>query len=616
MNRITHRLPVKIVAIFVLVALVITVVGSLGGVYFAYEAGMYDQNHSFYETESCRDQTENYAWEIVNQFRDSYTADELSSFYTSENSNLSFVLSKAAEPDVILARNDARGQPGYTNEYLLEEYKIICTVNDPILARDSYYLPYRLFNFIYPLRYALIVALLSGVLLFFVVLIFLLCSAGHRVGTDEIVLNHQDKIPLDLYLTASLLTILFILSVTFNDMGYFSAFRIVVLCLPVLLAFLIALAALLTVATRIKAGRWWQNTLIYRVLKFIRRIWHFFIRALSLAYQNMSLVWKTTVIFCGASLINFILSTYLWNSWNKAAGLFMLFVFNIFLLAAVCLLSVNLNNLKKAGQRIAAGDLDYQVDTSRMYWEFKQHGENLNSIVDSMALAVDQRMKSERLKTELITNVSHDIKTPLTSIINYVDLLKKDHTAEQAAEYIAILDRQAKRLKKLTEDVVEASKVSTGNLPVTLVRTSVGEIINQAFGEYEQRLLESKLETVVTLPQDELFIAADGRLLWRVLDNLLSNACKYAQAGTRVYLDAKKENDQVVISLKNVSRDKLNVDADELMERFVRGDIARNSEGSGLGLNIARSLIELQKGTFAIAIDCDLFKVTISFAAN
>ena len=216
-------------------------------------------------------------------------------------------------------------------------------------------------------------------------------------------------------------------------------------------------------------------------------------------------------------------------------------------------------------------------------------------------------MKSEHLKTELITNVSHDIKTPLTSIINYVDLLKKENLDGQAAEYIEVLDRQSRRLKKLTEDLVEASKASTGNLKVQLAPTDMGELAAQAVAEYE---------AVINGGDTPLFAMVDGNLTWRVLSNLLSNACKYSQPHTRVYIDIKKEKDTVILSMKNISRDALNIPAEELMERFVRGDSSLHTEGSGLGLNIAQSLVGLQKGTFSLEIEGDLFKAFVAFPAT
>lgn len=223
-------------------------------------------------------------------------------------------------------------------------------------------------------------------------------------------------------------------------------------------------------------------------------------------------------------------------------------------------------------------------------------------------------MKAEHLKTELITNVSHDIKTPLTSIVNYVDLLKKeDIPSPEAREYIAVLDRQSHRLKKLTEDLVEASKASSGVLNVDLQPTDVNVLFSQIEGEYQERLAACQLTLVTQPPAPGTVIRADSRLLSRVMDNLVSNICKYALPSTRVYVVSTLSREAVTISFKNVSRDELNISPDKLMERFVRGDASRHTEGSGLGLSIARSLVQLQGGRFDLAIDADLFRADITF---
>ena len=231
-----------------------------------------------------------------------------------------------------------------------------------------------------------------------------------------------------------------------------------------------------------------------------------------------------------------------------------------------------------------------------------------------MSAAVEERMKSERFKSELITNVSHDIKTPLTSIINYVDLMQAEQIDNpKVQEYLAVLDRQSKRLKKLTNDLVEASKASSGAIQVHFEDVDACELLQQATGEYSERLAASALTPVFSLPEHPVYIHADGALLWRVIDNLLSNICKYALPGTRVYLSAETNGETLTISAKNISRAALNIPPDELMERFVRGDSSRNSEGSGLGLSIARSLTTLMGGTFDLEIDGDLFKAKLSF---
>ena len=244
---------------------------------------------------------------------------------------------------------------------------------------------------------------------------------------------------------------------------------------------------------------------------------------------------------------------------------------------------------------------------------FRDFADDLNDLADAATEAAQNQVKSERMKTELITNVSHDIKTPLTSIINYVDLLQKPHTDEENAQYLEVLDRQSHRLKKLVDDLMDMSKASTGNMQVDIDRIDAAEVINQALGEFSDKLAAAQLVPVFRAPENPVIILADGRLMWRVMNNLLSNTVKYALPGTRVYLDLEQIENRAVISLKNISREELNVSAEELLERFVRGDTSRNTEGSGLGLNIAQSLMELQHGQLQLLVDGDLFKVTLSF---
>ena len=286
----------------------------------------------------------------------------------------------------------------------------------------------------------------------------------------------------------------------------------------------------------------------------------------------------------------------------------------LLLIPLVLLAAINLRRLQKGGEAIAEGDMTYRVNTRHLLPAFRRHGENLNSIGTGMQKAVEVQMRSERMKAELITNVSHDIKTPLTSIVNYVDLLKTAGLdSPQAPEYLEVLDRQSARLKKLTEDLIEASKASTGNITVHAERTDVNVLVAQAAGEYEEKFKARALEPVLDFRVQEPCVWADGRLLWRVLDNLMSNICKYSLEHTRVYVQTQAQDGRLTVTFKNISKEPLNVSAEELMERFVRGDASRNTEGSGLGLSIARSLTELMGGSFALAIDGDLFKAQVSF---
>ena len=278
------------------------------------------------------------------------------------------------------------------------------------------------------------------------------------------------------------------------------------------------------------------------------------------------------------------------------------------------LTAVQLRRLQAGGRAISAGDLDYQVDTGSMLPDLKEHGENLNRIAQGMNAAVEERLKSERMKTELITNVSHDIKTPLTSIINYADLISREPTDNpKITEYSEILTRQSARLKRLIEDLIEASKAASGAMDVQLTPCEASILISQISGEYEDKLQAAGLTLVLKAPEEPLLLMADGRRMLRVFDNLMNNICKYAQPGTRVYLSVAGSADNVFFFFKNTSREALDISADELMERFVRGDASRHTEGNGLGLAIARSLCELQGGTLTLSVDGDLFKATLTF---
>lgn len=479
-------------------------------------------------------------------------------------------------------------------------------------AQDSVYWALRIYDVMAELapNAAVVVTVCALAELFF--LVFLARAAGRRAGREEAVAGWQEKIPFDLYaavvLGGSAMLVAAAASGTEDTFQGFEPIMIAAVLACCAAAYALFLAFWMTLCARVKLGRWWENTVCCWLLRLCRRVLRWCWRVLCRAWgalagfvRGIPLVWRTAVGCCVIGVLLFALES------NHADGLLLMLI--ALLSVAACLLSMQLRRLQKGGEALAAGDLTSQVDTSHMYFDLKHHGENLNAISRGMSIAVEQKLKSERLKTELITNVSHDIKTPLTSIVNYVDLLQREHTPEQEREYLAVLDRQAHKLKKLTVDLVEMSKASTGNIPCHIARRSVRELIDQTVGEYAEKLSAARLEPVVTLPDEELYCLCDGALMWRVLDNLLSNACKYACAGTRLYIAARREGETVAFSFKNISRDALNIDPDELLERFVRGDSSRTTEGSGLGLNIAKSLVELQKGTFSIAIDGDLFKV-------
>ena len=449
-------------------------------------------------------------------------------------------------------------------------------------------------------------------------LIFLARTAARRED-GELQGGWQEKIPFDLYLLVDG-TVIALLCVAVDEVYsyvrfYTPPYDVLLLGMSFALAVLV-FAAWVTFCARVKVGGLWKGTLIYKVLclcwKIIKWCWGVlcaFGRGVMNLLHAIPMIWRTAALCVLVSAATVILADagYYDGYFKLVALLFLLSV-------AACLFSAQLRKLQKEGEALAAGDLDAQVDTKWMYWDVKRHAENLNSIGDGMAAAIDKQLKSERLKTELITNVSHDIKTPLTSIVNYVDLLEKeDIQPEKAKEYVDVLNRQAARLKKLTEDLVEASKASSGSLPVHLAPTDVNVLLSQLAGDYIEKLEGAQLEPIFHPAPSQPVIQADGQLLSRVLGNLFSNICKYAMPGTRVYFESTADEKTVSLTFKNISKYELNIPAEELMARFVRGDRARHTEGSGLGLSIAQSLTELQGGTFRIEIDGDLFKAVVTF---
>lgn len=499
-----------------------------------------------------------------------------------------------------------------------------------VISHSEYEYAVGLMNIIYNLSSWAVPLIIIGALGLIACAAFLMCGAGRRNGRDDVVPLVMDKIPLDVYAAICcalgvLIIVAYVYALVPITYGMFVYSEPAVIfavssCVIWYIAYVVALAPFLSLATRVKLGGgiWWRNTLICWVCRLcwraVKWCWSLVKRFCGWVWymtKKIPIVPRTAIIMAAILFFNFLLMVWNMNVYGDAFVWFLLFILSLVIFVAACFGAWQMKSLKAAGERMAKGNIDEKIDTKYMYWEFKNHAENLNSIGDGMAAAVEQRMKSERLKTELITNVSHDIKTPLTSIVNYVDLLQKPHTPEQESEYLEVLERQSKRLKKLTEDLVEASKASTGNMNVNLERTNTREIIEQSLAEYGRRMEQGNLTVIVNIPDEAPRAMADGRLLWRVLDNLFNNVCKYALAGTRVYIDAGIEGNEAVISVKNISRDPLNVSADELMERFVRGDSSRHTEGSGLGLNIVQSLITLMHGKFSLSVDGDLFKAEI-----
>ena len=461
----------------------------------------------------------------------------------------------------------------------------------------------ELASFLYSWRFAFLwiagLSFLLGVLLF----LFLLRAAGHRKNTDAVVPSFVEKIPFDVF------TVLVIAAIAIFITPMMAGFdwpEILFALIPCIL--LIGLSFLLwcmSFAVRVKLGTLWSGCLIVR---FCRWLW----QGLSTLARHLPILWKWGLGLAAAAFADLIFRMNGVFSENRTT--FFWFLFWLLAAAATLYAVLAFRRLRLGAKEIANGNLRYAIDEKNLILDLKDHAHDLNHIRDGLNDAVEERMKSERFRTELITNVSHDIKTPLTSIVNYVDLLEKEepHTEKQR-EYIAVLSRQSDKLKKLIQDLIEASKASTGNLSVELAPCDLGVLMDQTAGEYAERLEKAELSLVIRKPEHPVTVRADGRHLWRVIDNLMNNIVKYAQPGTRVYVSLTEQGGRAEMAFRNISREPLAVSAQELTERFVRGDASRSTDGNGLGLAIAMSLMRLQGGSLDIAVDGDLFKVTLAF---
>ena len=459
------------------------------------------------------------------------------------------------------------------------------------------------------MKYSVYVILALSLTVFVASFVYLVSAAGHKKDQKQVQGSFLCKVPADLF-TVICLVAESSLAVGISLLGnagspdnyvfYVAAMLFLLLC-----GGWLALGYLLDFAVRIKLGKWWRNTLIYKVLRSIYRGWN-------KVGENKSILWKGLAIFLGVNFLEVLIFVVFGVDYSKI--MIVWFAEKAVILFAGGEILIQMKRLQEGGKHIAEGDMDYQIDTERMLPALKEHAADLNRINEGVSKAVNEKMKSERFKTELITNVSHDIKTPLTSIINYVDLLEKEEIPnENAKEYLEVLERQSARLKKLIEDLIEASKASSGSLSVNLEKLEAGVFLVQTVGEFKEKTEKNKLDLQIKKPEEPIYIMADGRHFWRVIDNLMNNICKYAQPETRVYINLEQTGEKVQITFRNTSRYPLNISSEELMERFVRGDSSRNTEGNGLGLSIAGSLMELMHGKMQLFVDGDLFKVVLEF---
>lgn len=497
-------------------------------------------------------------------------------------------------------------------EETYETVQVTGYVLETLVEEDEYTIARHWSDVWYRMRYVALVLAILCLCIDIILFVLLMCCAGHQNGQEGVRLNRWlDRIPFDLYTIAYIGLLMIPPAIGSSIWGGYVYWKIAVFAMIIVTEGLLFVAYTMSFSARLKVGGLLHGMFFYRSLRWIIRSCKWIIHGIGVLINNIPLLWQAIVLIAAVSFIELFVMAQVWYT-DEIIWLW--FVEKLILIPVILWIVLMMRRIQQAGKKISQGKLEETVDLKHMRGPFREHAENLNSINSAISKAVDARMKSEHFKTELITNVSHDIKTPLTSIINYVNLIKKeDPQDETLREYIEVLDRQSVRLKKLIEDLVEASKASTGNLPVNMAPCEVGVLLGQAAAEYEDKLKENALDLQLIVPEEPITILADGRHLWRVFDNLLNNICKYSQPQTRVYLNLDKREGKAFITFRNISKYALNISSDELMERFVRGDGSRHTEGSGLGLSIARSLVELQQGTIDLVVDGDLFKVILTF---
>ena len=472
------------------------------------------------------------------------------------------------------------------------------------------------------LMFPMLAGAVFGSVLWLIGMVWLTVTAGRKPKDEEIHLNGFDRwyteiaagTVIGIWLAGTIISGTLIAN---SSLGYSHAVVTVIVTCLICGTYTMAwfLIGYLSLVRRIKAGTLWKNSLIRKVLKWIGKCsgkLADFARAFS---RNTAEKIKVLLVGGAFLFLQFLIIGCVFSG----AGVFLLALMAVDV--AVMIFAIRkadgqdriMDGLKK----ISDGELQYKIKTDTLTGKQKVMAEYINNIGSGLDAAVENSLKKERMQTELITNVSHDLKTPLTSIINYVDLMKRENpTDPKIQEYLRILDEKSQRLKVLTEDVVEASKASTGNIKLEMNDIDFVEMVQQVIGEFEEKFQEKNLTMMVHFTDEPSIIYADGQRMWRVLENVFGNVVKYAMEGTRVYAEISNRNKKVTFSLKNISAQPLNISADELTERFIRGDVARNTEGSGLGLSIAKSLTELQGGEFKLYLDGDLFKVMITFVAK
>lgn len=485
--------------------------------------------------------------------------------------------------------------------YLLQAY-----VDPAFSVNDSYARTQTYLDLGYALRYWGIAIVAACLALGLLCAYNLFATASRRAGSEELFPGPLHRLSSDL---AALTVMAFVYACMKNGAFYgrLTAWKVI---LGLVCAYG-ALALAVGGAGRAKQGCLLKNTLLCKAYLRLKKLWAKAKAAFAKFYENLPLMWQSALLALGLGL--WALGLWL-SAWARSGISIALLLLALPMMIGLMGNALQLRALERSGKALAQGELGYKVDTAKLLPPYRGHGENLNRIGEGMSLAVESRLKSERMKTELVANVSHDIKNPLTSIINYAGLIAGESCENPShQEYARILGRKSEHLKRLLEDLVEISRANTGNMEVDLQPCDGRTLLQQVAGEFEDRCAAASLTLMTRQPEEALCVRLDSRRIWRVFENLMQNACKYSLAGSRVYLSLEQVGKRAVFTLRNTSAQPLDMSPEELMERFVRGDRSRTGEGNGLGLSIAQSLTQLQGGEMALRIDGDLFKVTLTF---
>lgn len=639
MKRLGCSAAARTAAVMLSALMLILTIASAAGCVFCFWSEMYTKTYedvlSERITAAVREQIMNVYFDHINSY-DIYEVSD-SIFYSAQDISGNEVLTNC---DGGFAELDKSGmyRMSFTfnedSEKYMRKFDVCVSLdgNAKDNENDGIRIYADLIEYMYSVKYRVMVLAVIFAILTVIFYVFAVNSAGCRKDTEGAVRGWFDKIPFDVLIVLALFAaVLELMGISaFADFVSYSTEWTMYYALIILVAgcvfFDSMLITLLSMSfvVRLKTGTFISNNFSVYIVKVLWRwikklvsgVVGAFVKAAKLVYRiiyDIPVFYRGAIFWCVAvpvfALVNGVLV-----KMSKYDGFWDIFIFLLWL-AAIALgvyRSWNLSRIKTGSGKLAEGKLDEKISTEYLSFDYRETAKNLNRVGDGIALAVEEKMKGERFKTELITNVSHDIKTPITSIINYIDLLKKTNIEDETAlEYISVLERQSERLKKLTVDLIEASKASSGVIEVAPELMELGIFLSQASGEYSERMKKNELTLITSFPEEKINVYADGKLMWRVIDNLMSNACKYSLPGTRVYLSLSKSGREAVITLNNISREAINYSGDELTERFVRGDMSRHTEGSGLGLSIAKSLVELQGGRLIIFTDSDLFKVTV-----